>query len=88
MCDANRVAWEVEFTHQFEDWWKDLDQQQQEYMDAAIQLLQVKGPALGRPLVDTIKTSIHSNMKELRISKGGDLRGEGGRGWHAVTIRN
>jgi hypothetical protein len=68
------VAWEVEFTHQFEDWWNGLDGDQQEYMDAAIQLLQDKGPALGRPLVDTIKASIHANMKELRISKGGDLR--------------
>ena len=68
------MAWEVEFTDQFEEWWSDLGEQQQEYMDAAIQLLQDKGPALGRPLVDTIKTSIHANMKELRISKGGDLR--------------
>ncbi len=68
------MAWEVEFTYQFEDWWNDLDEEQQEYMDAAIQLLQDRGPALGRPLVDTIKMSIHANMKELRISKGGDLR--------------
>jgi hypothetical protein len=26
MCDADKVAWEVEFTHQFEDWWNGLDE--------------------------------------------------------------
>jgi hypothetical protein len=33
-----------------------------------------KGPALGRPLVDTIVGSTLSNLKELRVSKSGALR--------------
>jgi len=33
---------------------------------AAIRVLQDVGPRLGRPLVDTVKGSRHSNMKELR----------------------
>lgn len=35
-------------------------------MLAAIRVLQDVGPRLGRPLVDTIKSSRHANMKELR----------------------
>jgi hypothetical protein len=33
---------------------------------AAIRVLRDRGPALGRPLVDTIEGSRHKNMKELR----------------------
>jgi hypothetical protein len=39
----------------------------------AIELLEDKGPALGRPAVDRIEGSRHHNMKELR-SFGGFLR--------------
>jgi hypothetical protein len=33
---------------------------------AAIRVLRDQGPALGRPLVDTVTGSRHNNMKELR----------------------
>jgi hypothetical protein len=33
---------------------------------ARIELLEERGPALGRPVVDTIEGSRHPNMKELR----------------------
>ena len=33
-----------------------------------------QGPTLKRPVVAEIKTSRHSNMKELRVSKAGALR--------------
>ncbi|MFN8232680.1 MAG: type II toxin-antitoxin system RelE/ParE family toxin [Actinomycetota bacterium] len=32
---------------------------------AAVEFLEERGPALGRPFVDTIKSSRHANMKEL-----------------------
>jgi hypothetical protein len=32
-----------------------------------LQLLEERGPSLGRPVVDTITMSRHSNMKELRV---------------------
>jgi hypothetical protein len=35
-------------------------------VDAAVERLAEAGPALGRPLVDTLKTSRHPHMKELR----------------------
>lgn len=40
---------------------------------AAIELLEERGPSLGRPAVDRIAGSRHHNMKELR-SFGGHLR--------------
>jgi hypothetical protein len=40
---------------------------------AAIELLEDKGPTLGRPAVDRVVGSRHHNMKELR-SFGGFLR--------------
>jgi len=36
--------------------------------------LQVEGPTLGRPLVDTLKGSAFANMKEIRIGAGGVWR--------------
>nr|MDL2420410.1 type II toxin-antitoxin system RelE/ParE family toxin [Pseudomonas sp. BGr12] len=33
-------------------------------------MLELRGPALGRPSVDTLKGARHSNMKELRFTAG------------------
>lgn len=43
-----------------------LDDPDQEALLAAVRVLRDAGPALGRPLVDSIQGSRHSNMKELR----------------------
>jgi hypothetical protein len=59
------MAWEVEYTDQFGEWWDDLTEGQQESITAAVKVLERRGPALGRPLVDTIRQSRHANMKEL-----------------------
>lgn len=40
-------------------------------MAATLNALMVRGPALGRPKVDTVSGSAHANMKELRV---GSLR--------------
>lgn len=40
----------------------------------AVLTLEAVGPQLGRPLVDTLKASRHSNMKEIRFSAGGAWR--------------
>lgn len=60
------VAWGVEYTDEFEQWWETLEEEEQEAIDAAVELLQERGPALGRPLADTVHQSRHANMKELR----------------------
>ncbi len=67
------MAWEVEFTDQFGEWFADLDDRAQAAVVAAVKILEHGGPALGRPLVDTVKSSRHANMKELR-PRGGYLR--------------
>ena len=60
--------WVVEFTDQFERWWDTLSVEEQDSIDAAVDILQQNGPGLGRPAVDTIAGSRHANMKELRAS--------------------
>lgn len=66
--------WEVVGTDEFADWYGHLTEEQAGAVDARVDLLEVSGPSLGRPTVDTIKTSRHPNMKELRCSKDGALR--------------
>lgn len=68
------MTWEVEYTDQFGEWWDALSAAQQEAVAAAVLVLQDSGPALGRPLVDTIASSRHANLKELRASRDGALR--------------
>jgi len=67
------LTWEVEYTDTFGSWWHDLSDDEQERVAAAVGLLEQGGPALGRPLVDSIKGSRHPNMKELR-PRGGHMR--------------
>lgn len=67
--------WEVEGTDEFAVWYlEQLTDDQRGAVDARVDLLEDSGPALGRPTVDTIETSRHQNMKELRCSKDGTLR--------------
>jgi hypothetical protein len=68
------MSWEVEFTDEFEAWWDDLDEETQESIDAAVETLEERGPALGRPLVGEVIGSRHGkNLKELR-PPGGAIR--------------
>lgn len=62
------VVWNVEFTDQFGEWWDTLTVSEQQGIDAAVRVLEQRGPGLGRPLVDTVEGSRHANMKELRAS--------------------
>ncbi len=63
---TDAVTWEIEYTDQFEAWWGDLPDEDQDAITAAVEFLEESGPALGRPLVDTVEGSRHPNMKELR----------------------
>jgi len=60
------MAWDVEFTSQFETWWNSLSPDEQVEISAKVELLQERGPTLPRPHADVISTSRHANMKELR----------------------
>lgn len=64
--------WNVEFTDEFEVWYQSLTFRQQDAIDRCVYLLEQRGPRLGRPYVDTVNGSRHSNMKELRSQAGGE----------------
>jgi hypothetical protein len=66
-------VWEIELTDQANEWLLSLDQEDLAAITGAIDLLEQLGPNLGRPAVDSVKSSRHHNMKELR-SFGGNLR--------------
>src|SRR2546421_9444928 len=63
--------WEIEFTDEFERWWKTLDHSVQDSIDYSVGLLERLGPSLGRPHVDSIKGARHANLKELRTQHRG-----------------
>jgi len=60
------MAWEVEFTEEFERWWNSLAEEEQVEIAAKVELLEEHGPTLPRPHADVITSSRHANMKELR----------------------
>jgi len=60
------MAWEVEFTGEFERWWNSLAEEEQVEIAAKVELLEEHGPTLPRPHADVITSSRHANMKELR----------------------
>ncbi len=65
------MVWDVEYTDEFEQWWTSLTEDEQADVNAGVELLERHGPQLGRPHVDTLKGSKHSNMKELRTQSSG-----------------
>lgn len=65
------MAWEVEYTDEFGDWWKELNETQHDRIAAAVKLLTMKGPTLGHPFSSGINGSKHRHMRELRVQVGG-----------------
>lgn len=63
-------VWVVE-AELIEDWLKTVDEVTFDLIGAAVEILAEHGPGLGRPLVDTVIGSRHSNMKELRPGSSG-----------------
>lgn len=57
--------WEVDYRYILE-WLDSQDEETVSDVFAALEVLQSVGPALGRPLVDSITGSALKNMKELR----------------------
>jgi hypothetical protein len=65
------MTWTILFDPDFAQW---LDAQSpgvQVAIAAHTSLLSQRGPALGRPYVDTLKGSPLPNLKELRVQQGG-----------------
>lgn len=62
------MNWVVEFHKDFEPEFDALANEVQDQIFSRISLLQAFGSELGRPNVDTLNGSRHSNMKELRFN--------------------
>ena len=58
--------WTVETTDIFDEWFEELPDEERAEIEAKVNLLEMFGPALGRPHADTLNDSKHRNMKELR----------------------
>lgn len=70
----NRKRWEVSLHHDVEAWYLTIcesDPETADLIEQAIDQLATEGPALGRPLVDRVKSSRYHNMKELRPASAG-----------------
>jgi hypothetical protein len=61
------MKWTVRFHEKFKHEFYELDEKVQNELLSHAELLEKFGPQLGRPWVDTLKNSKHSNMKELRF---------------------
>ncbi len=68
-----RVSWAVVYHDEFDPEFDALPREARLALLAATGLLEIYGPALGRPYVDTLKGSKHANMKELRFSADGGV---------------
>ena len=69
------MKWIVKFYEQFEAEFDEFSTEVQDELLVHALLLEKFGPQLGRPAVDTLKGSKHTNMKELRFrTKGGVWR--------------
>lgn len=59
--------WNVILTERFEIWFDEQELPVRKKIAADLLSLETYGPHLGRPAVDAVYGSCHSNMKELRI---------------------
>ncbi len=62
------MPWDVEFHDDFIAEFENLPDEVQNELYALVKALQIFGPQLGRPRVDTLNGSKHINMKELRFN--------------------
>jgi hypothetical protein len=67
------MTWTVLFHDAFDAEFEALVEKLQDELLAHAKLLAAFGPDLGRPTVDTLKGSRHTNMKELRFSWNGQV---------------
>jgi hypothetical protein len=65
------MAWNVENTDEFTEWWNELAEVQQEDITATAELLMELGPNLPFPHSSSIENSRHGHMRELRVQSGG-----------------
>jgi len=65
------VAWEIEYTDEFEAWWNGLTEDEQDKIDVSILALSDRGPHLDFPHSSGVSSSNYPHMRELRVQVGG-----------------
>jgi len=65
------VAWDVEFTDEFRNWWDALSEEQQDDVAHSVRHLIEFGPALGFPHSSKVGSSRCPQMRELRTQSAG-----------------
>lgn len=70
-ADVTPEKWEVVFHEEFVPEFRALDLDVRRELVAAARAIELAGPKAGRPHVDTLNGSKHSNMKELRFKAHG-----------------
>lgn len=61
------MSWKVDFHPSFGEEFNQFSTDVQDALLEEVEILEEFGPKLGRPQVDTLNNSKHSNMKELRF---------------------
>jgi hypothetical protein len=61
------MPWDVDFHNDFVPEYEELPEEVQDELQALVEVLEILGPQMKRPRVDTLKGSRHKNMKELRF---------------------
>jgi len=57
------MAWEVEFSDEFGEWWDGLDAAEQKSVDFSVTLLSEAGPTLKMPHSSGVESSRHKHMR-------------------------
>ncbi len=65
------MRWSVEYTDEFEEWWRGCPDGVQEDVTAIVLLLEEHGPQLPFPYSSGVLGSKHAHMRELRIQSSG-----------------
>lgn len=65
------MAWDIEYTDLFEEWWETLTEGAQIDVDTVVGLLHECGPSLPFPFSSGVTGSRHSHLRELRIQHRG-----------------
>jgi len=66
------MAWDVEYTDEFGEWWAGLRESEQDDTTAVVELLMEAGPGLRFPHSSGVEGSKHSHLRELRVQSGGN----------------
>jgi hypothetical protein len=65
------MAWEIEYTDEFGEWWETLNEKEQNDITVVVNLLIERGANLPFPYSSGIVGSKHSQMRELRVQSSG-----------------